>query len=357
MSRFWSQTTKNIKPYVPGEQPKDRKYIKLNTNENPYPPSPRVLEAIRLAADETLRLYPDPSGDTLRDAIASPFGLARENVYIGNGSDELLAFCFPAFFEPEGLPILFADITYSFYPVYAQLFRIPYRLAPLDAQFNLSVEDYLQENGGILIANPNAPTGMGVPLESIEKILRYNENNVVVLDEAYVDFGGESSVGLIARFPNLLVVRTLSKSYSLAGLRVGFALGGKELIEGIIRVKDSVNSYTVDRLAQAGAREAIRDDAYFQEIKSKIVRTRNRVASRLENFGFRVLPSQANFLFVSHPQTPARILFQKLREQGILVRFFDKPGIDNFLRVSIGTDGEMDLFLKAVARICENEAL
>lgn len=357
MSRFWSQTTKNIKPYVPGEQPKDRKYIKLNTNENPYPPSPRVLEAIRLAADETLRLYPDPSGDTLRDAIASSFGLARENVYIGNGSDELLAFCFPAFFEPEGLPILFADITYSFYPVYAQLFRIPYRLAPLDAQFNLSVEDYLQENGGILIANPNAPTGMGVPLESIEKILRYNENNVVVLDEAYVDFGGESSVGLIARFPNLLVVRTLSKSYSLAGLRVGFALGGKELIEGIIRVKDSVNSYTVDRLAQAGAREAIRDDAYFQEIKSKIVRTRNRVASRLENFGFRVLPSQANFLFVSHPQTPARILFQKLREQGILVRFFDKPGIDNFLRVSIGTDGEMDLFLKAVARICENEAL
>ena len=357
MSRFWSQTTKNIKPYVPGEQPKDRKYIKLNTNENPYPPSPRVLEAIRLAADETLRLYPDPSGDTLRDAIASSFGLARENVYIGNGSDELLAFCFPAFFEPEGLPILFADITYSFYPVYAQLFRIPYRLAPLDAQFNLSVEDYLQENGGILIANPNAPTGMGAPLESIEKILRYNENNVVVLDEAYVDFGGESSVGLIARFPNLLVVRTLSKSYSLAGLRVGFALGGKELIEGIIRVKDSVNSYTVDRLAQAGAREAIRDDAYFQEIKSKIVRTRNRVASRLENFGFRVLPSQANFLFVSHPQTPARILFQKLREQGILVRFFDKPGIDNFLRVSIGTDGEMDLFLKAVARICENEAL
>ncbi|NMC92393.1 MAG: histidinol-phosphate transaminase, partial [Smithella sp.] len=268
MSRFWSQTTKNIKPYVPGEQPKDRKYVKLNTNENPYPPSPRVLEVIRSAADETLRLYPDPSGDALRDAIASSFGLIRENVYIGNGSDELLAFCFPAFFEPEGLPILFADVTYSFYPVYARLFRIPYRLVPLDEQFNLSVEGYLQANGGILIANPNAPTGMGVPLESIEKILRYNENNVVVLDEAYVDFGGESSVGLIARFPNLLVVRTLSKSYSLAGLRVGFALGSKELIDGIIRVKDSVNSYTVDRLAQAGAREAIRDDAYFQETKS-----------------------------------------------------------------------------------------
>jgi len=356
MSRFWSQTTKNIKPYVPGEQPKDRKYVKLNTNENPYPPSPRVLEAIRSAADETLRLYPDPSGDALRDAIASSFGLTRENVYIGNGSDELLAFCFPAFFEPEGLPILFADVTYSFYPVYAQLFRIPYRLVPLDEQFNLSVEGYLQENGGILIANPNAPTGMGVPLESIEKILRCNDNRVVVLDEAYVDFGCESSVGLINRFPNLLAVRTLSKSYSLAGLRVGFALGSKELIDGIIRVKDSVNSYTVDRLAQAGAREAIRDDAYFQETKSKIIRTRGRVASRLENFGFRVLPSQANFLFVSHPQTPARVLFQKLREQGILVRFFDKPRIDHFLRVSIGTDGEMDLFLEAVARICEKPA-
>ncbi|HOG11747.1 MAG TPA: histidinol-phosphate transaminase [Smithellaceae bacterium] len=356
MSRFWSQTAKSIKPYVPGEQPKDRKYIKLNTNENPYPPSPKVLDAIRRAADETLRLYPDPSADALRDAVASSFGIERENVFIGNGSDELLAFCFPAFFEPAGLPILFADVTYSFYPVYAQLFHIPCRLIPLDEEFRLPVEGYLQENGGILIANPNAPTGMGVPLETIERILRHNENSVVVLDEAYVDFGGESSVGLISRFPNLLVIRTLSKSCSLAGLRVGFALGGKELIEGIIRIKDSINSYTIDRLAQAGAREAIGDAAYFEETKSKIVRTRGRVAQALVNFGFRVLPSQANFLFIGHPQQPARVLFQKLREQGILVRFFDKPRIDRFLRVSIGTDGEMDLFLEVVARICEKPA-
>jgi histidinol-phosphate aminotransferase len=355
MSRYWSKTVKNIKPYVPGEQPKDRKYIKLNTNENPYPPSMKAIDAIKLAANETLRLYPDPSGDELRETIAAYFRIKKENVFIGNGSDELLAFCFPAFFEPAGLPILFAEITYSFYPVYAEFFHTPYRLIPVDDEFNVSVEGYFQENGGIIIANPNAPSGKCFSLEDIEKILQHNESNVVILDEAYVDFGGQSAVGLINCYPNVLVIRTLSKSHSLAGLRVGYALGSSELIEGITRVKDSINSYTVDRLAQTGAREAIKDDAYFQETRSKIIKTRQRVSSRLKDWGFRVIPSQANFIFVSNPQCPGCILFQKLREKGILVRYFDKPKIDNFLRVTIGTDEEMDCFLAAIAVICEKQ--
>jgi len=353
MSRYWSKTVKEIKPYVPGEQPKDRKYIKLNTNENPYPPSAKALDAIKRAADDTLRLYPDPSADELRDTIAAAFGLKRENIYAGNGSDELLAFCFPAFFEPAGKPILFADITYSFYPVYAALFNTPYRLIAVDDDFHVPVEGYFQANGGIIIANPNAPTGRGVALADVETILKRNEGSVVVMDEAYIDFGGASAVGLINRYPNLLVIRTLSKSHSLAGLRVGYALGSAELIEGIIRVKDSINSYTVDRLAQAGAREAIKDVAYFEETRSKIMKTRQRVSAGLVNLGFRVIPSEANFIFVSNPQYPACDLFRKLREQGILVRYFDKPRTDNFLRVTIGTDEEMDRFLEAVAGICK----
>lgn len=352
MSRYWSQTVKNVKPYIPGEQPKDRKYIKLNTNENPYPPSAKAILAIRQAANDTLRLYPDPAGDDLRDTIAGHFGLKRGNVFIGNGSDELLAFCFPAFFEPAGRPVLFAEITYSFYPVYAEFFQIPYRLIPVDNEFNIPVDSYFQDNGGILIANPNAPSGKGSPLEDIEKILQHNEKSVVILDEAYIDFGGQTAVGLIDRYPNLLIIRTLSKSHSLAGLRVGFALGNEELIDGIVRVKDSINSYTVDRLAQAGAREAIKDDAYFQETRLKIIRTRERVSAELEKRGFRVIPSQANFIFISHPQRPGRDLFRNLREKGILVRYFDKPKIDNFLRVTIGTDEEMNSFLAAISIIC-----
>jgi histidinol-phosphate aminotransferase len=355
MSRYWSDTVKNIKPYVPGEQPKDRKYIKLNTNENPYPPSGKAIDAIKLAANDTLRLYPDPSGDELRETIARHFCLRKENVFIGNGSDELLAFSFPAFFEPAGLPILFAEITYSFYPVYAEFFNIPYRLIEVDDEFNVSVEGHFRENGGIIIANPNAPSGKGVSLMDIEKILQHSESSVVILDEAYIDFGGQSAVGLVNRYPNLLVIRTLSKSHSLAGLRVGYALGNEELIEGIIRVKDSINSYTVDRLAQAGAREAIKDDAYFQETRSKIIKTRQRVTARLEELGFHVIPSQANFIFVESPQCSGRVLFQGLREKGILVRYFDKPKIDNFIRVTIGTDEEVDCFLAAIADICKKQ--
>jgi histidinol-phosphate aminotransferase len=351
MSRYWSNTVKNIKPYTPGEQPKDRKYIKLNTNENPYPPSSRVIEAIKNAADETLRLYPDPMGEELRETIAGYYRLRKNNVFIGNGSDELLAFSFPAFFEPESKPVLFAEVTYSFYPVYAAFFNTNYRLIPVDEEFNIPEEGYYQDNGGIIIANPNAPSGIGVSGKTIEAILSRNENSVVIIDEAYADFGGQSAVKLINDYPNLLVIKTLSKSHSLAGLRVGYTLGNEELIEGIIRVKDSINSYTVDRLALAGAREAIKDDDYFQETRSKIMRSRERVSARLTEMGFKVIPSQANFIFISSEQCPGGLLFQRLREKGILVRYFNKPKIDNFIRVTIGTDAEMDCFLEVIKAI------
>lgn len=353
MNRYWSKTVRDIKPYTPGEQPRDRKYIKLNTNENPYPPSPRVIEAIRLAADETLRLYPDPTCDELRATIAEHYNLRKEQVFAGNGSDELLAFSFPAFFEPAGKPILFAEITYSFYPVYAAFFNTNYRLIPADEEFNIFEEGYYQDNGGIIIANPNAPTGKGIAREKIEQIVSRNENSVVIIDEAYIDFGGDSSVALIGDYPNLLVIKTMSKSRSLAGLRVGYAMGNEGLIEGIIRVKDSINSYTVDRLALAGAREAIKDDAYFQETRAKIINTRERVTAQLTKMGIKVIPSQANFIFIASSKCPGGDLFQRLRERGILVRYFNKPKIDNFLRVTVGTDAEMDCFLEAVADICK----
>lgn len=353
MNRYWSKTVKNIKPYTPGEQPKDRRYIKLNTNENPYPPSPKVLEAIKTAADETLRLYPDPDCDELRETIAGHYNIGKEQVFIGNGSDELLAFAFPAFFEPAGKPVLFAEVTYSFYPVYAAFFNISYKLIPVDEEFNIPEEGYYQDNGGIIIANPNAPSGKGIAVEKIEQIVSRNESSVVIVDEAYVDFGGVSAVRLIDDYPNLLIIKTMSKSHSLAGLRVGYAMGDKGLMEGIARVKDSINSYTVDRLALAGAREAIKDDAYFQETRAKIISTRERVAARLAQMGIKVIPSQANFIFISSSRCPGGVLFQRLREKGILVRYFNKPGIDNFLRVTIGTDAEMDCFLEAIADICK----
>jgi len=351
MSRYWSSKVRNIRPYVPGEQPRDRQYIKLNTNENPYPPSPRVIAAIREAAGESLRLYPDPLASELRETIAGYYGLAKEQVFVGNGSDEILAFAFPAFFEPAGKPILFAEVTYSFYPVYAAFFDIPYRLVPVDDAFNVAAKDYGRENGGVLIANPNAPSGRGMPREEIESVLKENEGRVVVVDEAYVDFGGESSVGLIASHPNLLVVKTMSKSRSLAGLRLGYALGSTELIEGLARVRDSINSYTVDRLAQAGAVEAILDESYFRETTEKIVKTRERVSAALAGMGFTVIPSRANFVFVSAARCPGADLFQRLRDKGILVRHFKNPKTENYIRVSIGTDAEMDRFLEVIGEI------
>ncbi|HHW31185.1 MAG TPA: histidinol-phosphate transaminase [Clostridiaceae bacterium] len=350
MSIYWSNVVKNINPYIPGEQPKDRKYIKLNTNENPYPPSERVIQAMKDAANSDIRLYPDPECYELREVIASYFNLNIENVYAGNGSDELLAFSFLAFFNPDR-PILFPDVTYTFYPVYADLFNIKYETVRLDEEFSIPVELFFRENGGIIFPNPNAPTGKDISIESIKKILDYNKNVVVIIDEAYVDFGAESTVELIKNYPNLLIIRTFSKSHSLAGLRIGFALGNEELIQGLSRIKNSINSYTIDRIAMAGAMEAIKDYEYFKSTSRKIINTRERIIVKLKELGFNVVDSKANFVFISHPVIPAVDIFNKLKERGILVRYFNKPRIDNYLRVTIGTDEQMDCFLEEVKNI------
>jgi histidinol-phosphate aminotransferase len=350
MSKYWSQIVRSIEPYVPGEQPKDKTYVKLNTNENPYPPSPKVLAAIREAANENLRLYPTPTCDELRQGIAQYYNLAKEQVFVGNGSDEVLAFSFQAFFNPR-IPILFPDITYSFYPVYSALFHIDYKVVPLAEDFSIPIEQFFEKNGGVIFPNPNAPTGKYIALEAVEAILRQNTDQVVIVDEAYIDFGGESAVKLIDRYPNLLVVQTLSKSRSLAGLRVGLALGQKELIAGLERIKNSINSYTLDQIALAGALASFEDEKYFQETKQKIITTREKITVSLTASGFTVIPSQANFIFISHPQTGADEIYQQLRKNGILVRYFNKLRIDNFLRVSIGSDEEMATFLQAINEI------
>ncbi len=356
MSIYWSKLAERLVPYVPGEQPKDKKYIKLNTNESPYPPSPKVLEAVKNAVNEDLRLYPDPECDMLRTVIAEYYKLSKDEVFVGNGSDELLAFSFMAFFDP-GKTILFPDITYSFYPVYCNLINLDYETVPLDDDFNVPVEKFLKENGGVVISNPKAPTAKYMPLEEIRAIVEYNRESVVVIDEAYIDFGGESAVELIGNYPNLLVIQTLSKSRSLAGLRVGLALGNKELIDGLNRVKNSFNSYTLDRLALVGAVEAFRDEGYFRETRRKIIATREWIVSDLRSMGFTVLESKANFIFISHQKLGADTIFKRLREKGILVRYFKKPRIDNFLRVSIGTDKEMEAFRKALIEIIEEDGL
>jgi len=353
MSKYWSKTIRNIKPYTPGEQPRDMKYIKLNTNENPYPPSPKVMEAITRASGEmgeNLRLYPDPTCDELRCAIADYYKLEKQQVFVGNGSDELLAFSFLAFFDSDR-PVLFPDITYSFYRVYASLFRTDYMEVSLNDDFSIPVESFFESNGGIIIPNPNAPTGKLLPLRDIESILEKNEDSVVIIDEAYIDFGGESAVTLIEKYPNLLVIQTFSKSRSLAGLRIGMALGNKDLIEGLDRVKNSINSYTLDRIALAAAVQAIKDEKHFEETRRKIINTRERISKELVQIGFEVIDSGANFIFISHETMHARDIFKRLRDGGILVRYFNEARIDNYLRVSIGTDEDMDSFLKAIREI------
>lgn len=356
MRKFWSKLAQSLEPYVPGEQPKDKSYIKLNTNENPYPPSPKVLEAIKRAANEQLRLYPSPTCDDLRECIAQYHGLKKEQIFVGNGSDELLAFAFWAFFNP-GKPILFPDITYSFYPVYAKLCHIDYKLIPLEEDFSIPVGSFFSDNGGIIFPNPNAPTGKQIEIAGIEAILRKNSEQVVVVDEAYIDFGGESAVQLVDRYPNLLVVQTLSKSRSLAGLRVGFALGNQNLIEGLDRIKNSINSYTLDRIALAGALEAFKDEEYFCATRLKVINTREKTVKNLEKIGFTVIPSQANFIFISHPSVSAPDIYQQLKENGILVRYFNKARIDNFLRVSIGSEADMQCFLETLTEIVNQDRM
>jgi len=350
MSRFWSDIVHRLIPYVPGEQPVLAHPVKLNTNENPYGPSPRVLEAIQVELGDhadALRRYPDPTARALCETIARHLGVKTEQVFVGNGSDEVLAHVFQGLLR-HAHPILFADITYSFYPTYARLFEIDYRIVPLEADFSIDVDAYRQPNGGILIANPNAPTGRALPLKSLERLLDANPDSVVVVDEAYVDFGAESAVGLIDRYPQLLVVQTLSKSRSLAGMRVGFAIGQRELIEALTRVKDSFNSYPLDRLAQVGAIAALEDAAWFDKTRHAVMASRETLIAQLEALGFQVLPSAANFVFATHPGKDAGAIAAALREREIIVRHFRLPRIEQFLRISIGTDAECAALVAAL---------
>jgi histidinol-phosphate aminotransferase len=351
MSQFWSAVVHGLTPYVPGEQPKLANLVKLNTNENPYGPSPKVIEAVRAEAADTLRLYPDPNSDRLRAGIAAYHGVPADQVFVGNGSDEVLAHAFMALLKHDR-PILFPDISYSFYPVYCGLYEIAYRQIPLTESFEIKVDDYLTPNGGVIFPNPNAPTGRLLALTEIERLLAGNPDSVVVIDEAYIDFGGESAVELVARYPQLLVTRTLSKSHALAGLRVGYAIGQAHLIEALNRVKDSFNSYPLDRFAQAGALASMEDRGYFESICAKVVATRTRLVAEMENLGFVVLPSTANFIFARHPAHDGAELAAALRERSIIVRHFKNPTrIAPFMRITVGSDAQCDALLVALKAI------
>ena len=353
MSAFWSDVVKGLTPYVPGEQPKLANLIKLNTNENPYGPSPRVLAAIREEVGDSLRLYPDPNAELLKTAIARHHAIEPHNVFVGNGSDEILAHVFLGLLK-HAKPILFPDITYSFYPVYCGLYQVAYETVPLAADFSIHVADYIRPAGrigGIIFPNPNAPTGRLLTLAEIEQLLAANTASVVVIDEAYVDFGGESAIPLTRRYPNLLVVQTLSKSRSLAGLRVGFAVGDAALIEALERVKNSFNSYPLDRLAIVGGVAAIEDNAYFEQTCAAIIRSRQSLVDKLAALGFDVLPSAANFIFVRHPRHDAEKSALALRQRGIVVRHFKLPRIEQFLRITIGTDEQCAALVSALKEI------
>ena len=350
MSRYWSDVVKTLTPYVPGEQPKIDNLIKLNTNENPYGPSPRVIEAIRAATDDGLRLYPNPDADGLRNVIADLHNIAPRQIMAGNSSDEVLAMVFQALLKHE-LPLLLPDITYSFYLSYCALYGIAWETVALNDAFQIDINDYCRPNGGIIFPNPNAPTGCLLGLDAIERLLKNNPDSVVVVDEAYIDFGGETAIPLIARYPNLLVVQTLSKSRSLAGLRVGFAAGNVDLIEALDRVKNSFNAYPLDRLAQAGAIAAFEDRDYFERTRNAVIATRENMAKELRALGFEVLPSAANFVFARHPQRDAAQLAAALRERGIIVRHFRLPRIDQFLRISVGSKDQCAALLAALKEI------
>lgn len=358
-AQFISPIVQKLVPYVPGEQPKIANLVKLNTNENPYPPSPRVVAAIQQAAQHGLQLYPDPDGSTLRQAVAQHFHLKSEQVFLGNGSDEVLAHAFFAFFQ-QGCPLLMPDISYSFYKVYCGLYNIGVSIVPLREDLQLNVADYAcaadRPVAGVVIANPNAPTGVGLPLADIETLLRMHPNRVVLVDEAYVDFGGQSAVTLIDRHPNLLVVHTLSKSRSLAGLRIGYACGQAHLIEALNRVKNSFNSYPLDRLALAGGVAAFEDQAYFEQTRQTVMSSREGLALALEDLGFVVLPSQTNFLFARHPDHEGADLAAGLRAHGVLVRHFKQARIDAYLRISVGTPEQCDQLVATLAKLVTAKA-
>ncbi|MET4071447.1 histidinol-phosphate aminotransferase [Bradyrhizobium sp. S3.2.6] len=350
MSRFWSSLTHDLKPYVPGEQPRIADLIKLNTNENPLGPSPRALEAIRDSAADTLRLYPDPQATALRAALATYHGVRPEQVFVGNGSDEVLAHAFVALLKHDA-PLLFPDITYSFYPVYCRLFGIAYETVPLDQAMQIRIADYRRPAGAIIVPNPNAPTGIALSRAEIETLLEQHPDVPVVVDEAYVDFGAETAIPLVASHRNLLVVQTMSKSRALAGLRVGYAIGDADLIDGLTRVKDSFNSYPLGRPAQAGAIASLEDEAYFQQGRVRVIEGRERLTRGLKRAGFEVLPSLANFVFARHPAHEGAALAAALRERAVIVRHFSAARISDYLRITVGTDEQIDRLLSALSRI------
>ena len=347
MSKFWSPFVKNLVPYVPGEQPKVANLVKLNTNENPYGPSPKAIEAMRAELSDALRLYPDPNSDLLKQAVADYYGVQTQQVFLGNGSDEVLAHIFHGLFQHDQ-PLLFPDISYSFYPVYCGLYGIPFEAVPLDEQFQIRPQDYARPNAGIIFPNPNAPTGCLLPLEAVEQIVKASPDSVVVVDEAYVDFGGETAIKLVDRYTNLLVTQTVSKSRSLAGLRVGLAVGHPDLIEALERIKNSFNSYPIDRVAVAGAAAAFADKAYFEDTCAKVVASREKLVEGLNQRGFEVLPSAANFIFARHREQDAASIASHLREKGVIVRHFKQARIAQFLRISIGTPEQNQALLDAL---------
>ena len=343
----WEENVRKVIPYTPGEQPNQPDMIKLNTNENPYPPAPGVEKALKEMDMDAMRLYPDPAAYDLVHAIAQMYSLKDEQVFVGVGSDDVLAMSFLTFFNSEK-PVLFPDITYSFYDVWADLFKIPYERPALDENFHIKKEDYFRENGGVIFPNPNAPTGVEMPLEDVEEIIRHNQDVIVIVDEAYVDFGGKSALPLIEKYDNLLIVQTFSKSRSLAGMRIGFACGNEKLIKYLNDVKYSFNSYTMDRTALAAGVAAVKDQAYFQETCNKIIETREWTKKELKALGFSFQDSMSNFIFAAHETCPAGKIFEALREKHIYVRYFPKGRTNNFLRITIGTQEEMQTFINVL---------
>ncbi len=353
MSRYWSDFVKQLQPYTPGEQPKISNLTKLNTNENPYGPSPRALSAMQQLLNDDLRLYPPPNGDDLKQTIADYYQLTPEQVFVGNGSDEVLAHVFNGLLKQDQ-PLLFPDISYSFYPVFCQLFAIDFEQVPLAEDYSLDVANYQRPNGGIIFPNPNAPTGRLLGLDKIQELLEYNRDSVLVVDEAYIDFGGDSAVALIDRYDNLVVVHTLSKSRSLAGMRIGYAMGNADLMAGLERVKNSFNSYPLGHLQLAAAIASFKDQDYFEQICNKVIASREQLTTRLQDLGFEVLPSAANFVFARHDAESAENLAAALRQQGLIVRHFKQPRIYQFLRITVGTEQQNQLLVDTLVELVGN---
>lgn len=354
MLSAWKENLRKIEPYVPGEQSKDKDIVKINANENPYPPSPKAVEVLKNFDTNNLRFYPNANSTKLKEALAKYYGVGVENVFVGNGSDDVLAVAFQSFFNSDK-PIVYPDLTYSFYPVWCSLFGIEYKTYPVGDDFRINAEDYKEKNGGVIIPNPNAPTSLGEGTGFVKKILDYNQDSVVIIDEAYVDFGGVSSVPLVKKYENLLVTGTFSKSRSLAGLRIGFAIGSKTLIDVMEAVKNSYNSYTVDSISIEVGSASIEDDEYFKSTCQKVIKTRQRVTDELRKLRFDVLDSQTNFIFATHDKYSMKEMFEYLKTQKVFIRYFSLPRIENYVRITIGTDDEMDIFIQKAKEFLAND--